>query len=56
MLSDLARFLESRPFLFAVFTTNDVSRAAEKAKPVTPTRRAGSAMLSLEHVAAALLR
>ena len=38
-LRDLAHFLESQPFLFAVFTTDDVRRAAEVAKPVTPTRR-----------------
>ena len=35
-LHDLAHFLESQPFLFAVFTNDDVARAA---KPVTPTRR-----------------
>lgn len=38
-LRDLAHFLESQPFLFAVFTRDDVRRAAEVAKPVTPTRR-----------------
>ena len=38
-LSDLAHFLESQPFLFAVFTNDDVRRAAEALKPVTPTRR-----------------
>ena len=38
-LRDLAHFLESQSFLFAVFTTDDVRRAAEVAKPVTPTRR-----------------
>ncbi|MBA3568000.1 MAG: alkaline phosphatase family protein [Pyrinomonadaceae bacterium] len=37
MLRDLAHFLESQPFLFAVFTNDDV--AANAAKPVTPTRR-----------------
>ena len=35
-LRDLAHFLESQPFLFAVFTNDDVACAA---KPVTPTRR-----------------
>jgi len=38
-LSDLAHFLESQPFLFAVFTNDDVRRAADALKPVTPTRR-----------------
>jgi type I phosphodiesterase/nucleotide pyrophosphatase len=38
-LRDLARFLESQPFLFAVFTNDDVRRAANAAKPVTPARR-----------------
>jgi hypothetical protein len=38
-LRDLAHFLESQPFLFAVFTNEDVRRAANVAKPVTPTRR-----------------
>jgi hypothetical protein len=38
-LRDLAHFLESQSFLFAVFTRDDVRRAAEVAKPVTPTRR-----------------
>jgi hypothetical protein len=38
-LRDLAHFLESQPFLFAVFTNEDVRRAANAAKPVTPTRR-----------------
>jgi hypothetical protein len=38
-LRDLARFLESQPFFFAVFTNDDVRRAADAAKPVTPTRR-----------------
>ncbi len=37
-LRDLARCLESQPFLFAVFTNDDVRRAAHAAKPVTPTR------------------
>ncbi len=37
-LRDLAHFLESQPFLFAVFTNDDVRRAADAAKPVTPTR------------------
>jgi Type I phosphodiesterase / nucleotide pyrophosphatase len=38
-LRDLAHFLESQPFLFAVFTNDEVRRAANTAKPVTPTRR-----------------
>jgi hypothetical protein len=38
-LRDLALFLESQPFLFAVFTDDDVRRAADAAKPVTPTRK-----------------
>ena len=38
-LRDLAHFLESQPFLFAVFTSDDVRRAADAAQPVTPTRR-----------------
>ncbi len=32
-LRDLANFLESQPFLFAVFTGDDVRRAADAAKP-----------------------
>jgi hypothetical protein len=32
-LRDLAQFLESQPFLFAVFTDDDVRRAANAAKP-----------------------
>jgi type I phosphodiesterase/nucleotide pyrophosphatase len=35
----LARFLESQPFVFAVFTNDDVRRAANAAKPVMPARR-----------------
>ena len=38
-LRDLAHFLESQPFLFAVFTNDEVRRAAEPAKPVTPATR-----------------
>ncbi len=38
-LRDLAHFLESQPFLFAVFTNDDVRRAADALKPVTSTRR-----------------
>ena len=37
-LRGLADFLESQPFLFAVFTDDDVRRAYDAAKPVTPTR------------------
>jgi hypothetical protein len=36
---DLARFLEAQPFVFAVFTHDDVTRAADAAKPLTPTLR-----------------
>jgi hypothetical protein len=38
-LRDLVHFLESQPFLFAVFTNDDVRRAANAVKPATPTRR-----------------
>jgi hypothetical protein len=38
-LGDLARFLEAQPFVFAVFTHDDVRRAADAAKPLTPTIR-----------------
>ena len=38
-LRDLAHFLESQPFLFAVFTSDDVRRAADAAKLVTPPHR-----------------
>jgi hypothetical protein len=38
-LRDLAHFLESQPFLFAVFTNDDVRRAAEATNRVTPARR-----------------
>ena len=38
-LRDLAHFLESQPFIFAVFTSDDVRRAAGVAKAVTSTRR-----------------
>jgi hypothetical protein len=37
-LRDLAQFLESQPFFFAVFTNDEVGRAARAAKPATPTR------------------
>ena len=37
-LRDLAHFLESQPFLLAVFTNDDVRRAADAVKPAT-TRR-----------------
>jgi hypothetical protein len=37
-LDDLARFLEAQPFVFAVFTSDDVRRAAGTAKPATPGR------------------
>ena len=38
-LSDLARFLRSQPFLFAVFTNDDVRRVANAATPLAPTQR-----------------
>jgi hypothetical protein len=34
-LGDLAHFLESQPFLFAVFTQDDVRRAANALGPIT---------------------
>jgi hypothetical protein len=37
-LRDLADFLESLPFLSAVFTDDDVRGASGTAKPVTPTQ------------------
>jgi Type I phosphodiesterase / nucleotide pyrophosphatase len=37
-LRGLADFLETLPFLVAVFTDDDVRRASEAAKPLTPTR------------------
>jgi hypothetical protein len=37
-LGELARFLEAQPFVFAVFTSDDVRRAAGTAKPATPRR------------------
>ena len=38
-LRDLAHFLESQPFLFTVFTNDDVRRVANAVKPAQPTRR-----------------
>jgi predicted AlkP superfamily pyrophosphatase or phosphodiesterase len=38
-LRDLAHFLQSQPFLFAVFTTDDVRQAANRLKP-PPAHRA----------------
>jgi hypothetical protein len=38
-LGDLARFLEAQPFVFAVFTHDDVRRAADAPRTVTPTKR-----------------
>jgi hypothetical protein len=35
-LRDMAHFLESQPFMFAVFTEDDVRQAAEASKPVAP--------------------
>ena len=37
-LGDLARFLEAQPFVFAVFTADDVRHAAGRAKPEAPRR------------------
>ena len=37
-LGDLARFLEAQPFVFAVFTSDDVRRAADTGKPAPPRR------------------
>jgi len=37
-LRDLAHFLESQPFLFAVFTNDDVRRVADAMTPALPTR------------------
>lgn len=38
-LDDLARFLEAQPFVFAVFTHDEVRRAADAPKFATPVRR-----------------
>jgi hypothetical protein len=38
-LRDLAHFLESQPFVFAVFTNDEVGRAANAPKPLTPAPR-----------------
>jgi hypothetical protein len=38
-LGDLARVLEAEPYVFAAFTQDDVRRAADAAKPLTPTPR-----------------
>lgn len=38
-LGDLARFLEAQPFIFAVFTQDDIRRAADAPRIATPTRR-----------------
>jgi len=37
-LRDLARFLEPQPFIFAVFTQDDIRRAGESPKIVSPAR------------------
>jgi hypothetical protein len=37
-LRDLADFLESLPYFFAVFTDDEVRRASDAGKPVTATR------------------
>jgi hypothetical protein len=37
-LRGLADFLESQPFVFAVFTNDDVRRLSDAAKPMTLTR------------------
>ena len=39
-LGDLARFLEQQPFVFAVFTQDDVRQLAD-ALPVTPRPQSG---------------
>jgi len=36
-LRDLAHFVESQPFSFAVFTNDEVRSAANALKPGTPT-------------------
>jgi hypothetical protein len=36
-LSDLARFLESQPYLFAVFTNDEVAREAGLLRLATPS-------------------
>jgi len=38
-LRDLAQFLETQPFLFAVFTTDDVRHAADETRPSATPRR-----------------
>ena len=38
-LHDLASFLETQPFIFAVFTHDEVRRAADAPKTATPARR-----------------
>jgi hypothetical protein len=38
MLRDLAAYLESQPFIFTVFTEDDVRQAAEAARAVVPAR------------------
>src|SRR6476659_11367143 len=38
-LRNLADFLESQPFVFAVFTNDEVRNLSEAARPVTPSRR-----------------
>ena len=40
-LSDLARFLEAQPFIFAVFTQDDIRRAGETSKMPAPTHGPG---------------
>jgi hypothetical protein len=36
-LKDLAQFLESQPYMFAVFTSDEVARVAAMARPAKPT-------------------
>ena len=36
-LKDLARFLESQPYMFAVFTNDEVARVAATERPARPT-------------------
>jgi len=46
-LRDLAHFLESHPFLFAVFTNDDVRSASNALQPATPRCTDGLARTTL---------
>jgi hypothetical protein len=52
-LGDLARFLEAQPFIFAVFTQDEVRRAAERPKITTPraSKRSPNRSGALSHFA-----